>query len=291
MGRFSASTVAKKIKRTFSSTSLNKTALPQEEVQEAIPPTELEYRSDRPQTRRCWIAHPKHHGKFREDLPDAYDVDDEQAKSTTSAPHDESQACRPNTAPVDLTQRPQQQKPWWTMTDEELRQEYERCRAKAPDVGPNFLWCDRRDSLDQNAILASMGLKRANTFNTYPVCCPETGKTVTHIRKNQNIAIPIYADESEALAQGDVVDLSTPTMAALLSNALPPEDPMPKFTLPSPPHWPLKPRPAPSPLSKYRSALREEAKEVSPRLDDAASVCDESDYSEIFRPLENTMFF
>ncbi|KAI1650539.1 uncharacterized protein F4817DRAFT_368618 [Daldinia loculata] len=294
MGRFSASSVAKKIKRTFSSTSLNRFAASQEEVPGAIPPTELEYSPGRPQTRRCWTAHPKHHGKFRENLPDAYDADDEHANSMTSVLREEFQARRPNTAPVKPPSPTQKKKkPWFAITDEELRQEYEQCRAKAPNVGPNFLWCDRRDSLDQNAILASMGLKRAQTFNVYPTCCPKTGKTVAHIKKNENVAVPIHADESEALAQGNVVDLSTPPMAAILSNALPPEDPMPKFTLPSPPHWFLKPRPAPSPLRKYRSALREEVKEVkevSPGLnDDDASVCDKSDYSDIFRPLEESM--
>ncbi|KAI0845606.1 hypothetical protein F5Y00DRAFT_272787 [Daldinia vernicosa] len=306
MVRFSASNVAKKIKRTFSTTSLNRSAASQEEVLRPIPPTELDYNSSRPPTRRCWTTHPQHHGKFRENLPDADDVDDEDANSITSVLREEFQARRPNTAPVkpgSPTRKQQQQqqqqkkkKPWFAMTDEELRQEYDQCRAKAPDVGPNFLWCDRRDSLDQNAILASMGLKRARTYNVYPTCCPKTGKTIPHIERNENVAVPLHADESEALAKGDVVDLSAPPMASILSNALPPEDPMPKFTLPSPPHWRLKPRPTPSPLSKYRSALREEGKEdeedkaVSSGLNDDASVCDGSDYSDIFRPLEKSMF-
>ncbi|KAF3059828.1 hypothetical protein GL218_05078 [Daldinia childiae] len=292
MGRFSASTVAKKIKRTFSSPSLNRLAARQKETPGAFPPTELDYSPDRPETRRCWTAHPQHHGKFREDLPDAYDADDEHANSMGNALREEFEARRANTAPVkppSPTKKKEKKKPWFAITDEELRQEYERCRAKAPNVGPNFLWCDRRDSLDQNAILASMGLKRAQTFNVYPTCCPKTGKTVGHIKKNENIAVPIHADESEALAQGNVVDLSTPPMAALLSNALPPEDPMPKLTLPSPPDWFLKPRPAPSPLRKYCNALREEVKEVRPSSSDDASVCDKSDYSDIFRPLEESM--
>ncbi|KAI1104160.1 hypothetical protein F4804DRAFT_307995 [Jackrogersella minutella] len=44
-------------------------------------------------------------------------------------------------------------------TEHDLRAEYERCRANAPPVDENFLWNDRRDSLDERSILAALGHK------------------------------------------------------------------------------------------------------------------------------------
>ncbi|KAI0882708.1 uncharacterized protein GGS22DRAFT_168548 [Annulohypoxylon maeteangense] len=53
--------------------------------------------------------------------------------------------------------RTQSRKPWWDSTYEELRDEFDSCRAKAPHIDVDFLWQDRRDSLEEESILAARG--------------------------------------------------------------------------------------------------------------------------------------
>ncbi|KAI1459403.1 hypothetical protein F4805DRAFT_421423 [Annulohypoxylon moriforme] len=53
--------------------------------------------------------------------------------------------------------RTQARKPWWDSTCHELRDEFESCRANAPRIDEDFLWRDRRDSLEEGSILAARG--------------------------------------------------------------------------------------------------------------------------------------
>ncbi|KAI0838984.1 hypothetical protein F5Y06DRAFT_36696 [Hypoxylon sp. FL0890] len=62
--------------------------------------------------------------------------------------------------PTPLRQR-EHDKPWFKLTDEELRAEYKQCIAKAPKVGPEFLWHQSRDSLEEVSVHAAKGLKPA----------------------------------------------------------------------------------------------------------------------------------
>ncbi|KAI0140151.1 hypothetical protein F4776DRAFT_579909 [Hypoxylon sp. NC0597] len=64
------------------------------------------------------------------------------------------------------------QKPWFNLTDEELRAEYKRCMAKAPEIGPEFLWDCRRDSLDEGSVLAAKGVKCAKLHHTHQARLP-----------------------------------------------------------------------------------------------------------------------
>ncbi|OTA82347.1 hypothetical protein M434DRAFT_37145 [Hypoxylon sp. CO27-5] len=63
-------------------------------------------------------------------------------------------------------------KPWFNLTDEELRSEYKRCMEKAPSVGPEFLWHHRRDSLDEGSIQAAKGFKCAKSHRTHQAKLP-----------------------------------------------------------------------------------------------------------------------
>ncbi|KAI1807677.1 hypothetical protein F4811DRAFT_449081 [Daldinia bambusicola] len=287
MGRFSASasTVAKQIKQSISKyfSPYRQAASKEMVTREVSIPIEQELVPDLQLKNRCWISHSKHCGKFRENLPPAgyNDEIDEHPSSVTPVPQEKPQPYRANSEPIMRAER----KPWWLITDEELREEYEQCRAKAPQVGPNFLWCDRRSSLDKNSILASMGLKRATAVGACMVTCPKTEKTVVRLAKD--LAVPVHADEDEALAQGNVVDLTTPEMASLLSGAFPEEFFNSKPTLPSPPPPPpgLKPRPAPCSLRKYQEAIQEQIKDVPVKID-ADNLRYEAEYKSVFRPLE-----
>ncbi|KAI1467350.1 uncharacterized protein F4812DRAFT_471399 [Daldinia caldariorum] len=289
MGRFtaSASTVAKQIKQGISKYFSSYQQAGSKEMmvnQDVNTPIKQELVPDLQLKNRCWISHSKHSGKFRENLPPAgyNDEIDEHPSSATPAPQAKPQTHRANSEPIMRAES----KPWWLITDEELREEYEQCRAKAPQVGPNFLWCDRRSSLDQRSLLASRGLKRPTAVGACMVTCPKTEETV--VRFTKDLAVPAHADEGEALAQGDVVDLTTPEMVSLLSGALPEEfSDSTKPTLPSPPPPPpgLKPRPAPCSLRKYQEAIQEQIKDVPVKVD-ADNLRYEAEYKSIFRPLE-----
>ncbi|KAI2466396.1 hypothetical protein F4781DRAFT_355039 [Annulohypoxylon bovei var. microspora] len=50
-------------------------------------------------------------------------------------------------------------KTWWESTHRELRDGFKSCHTKAPRIDVDFLWQDRRDSLDEESILAARGLK------------------------------------------------------------------------------------------------------------------------------------
>ncbi|KAI1373615.1 hypothetical protein F4677DRAFT_448182 [Hypoxylon crocopeplum] len=66
----------------------------------------------------------------------------------------------------------QPRKPWYDQTDEERREEYSQCIAEAPRIGPNYLG-HRRDSLDEESILAAKGLKlhEGKPDQLCTVCC------------------------------------------------------------------------------------------------------------------------
>ncbi|KAG4222440.1 hypothetical protein PC116_g29086 [Phytophthora cactorum] len=281
MGRFNVSSVAERVKQSISKyfSSPRQEATKEAVIQEVDIPTKQVLVTDPQIGNRCWISHPKHCGKFRENLPTGYnDEVDEPPSSVTPVLQEKPQPHRTISEPITHAER----KPWWLITDDELREEYEQCRAKAPKVGPNFLWCDRRSSLDQNSILASAGLKRAPSVGACTLTCPKTGQAV--IRLAKDLAVPLHADADEALAKGDVVDLTTPEMVSLLAGSFPLGFSESKFTLPPPPSG-LKPRPSPCPLRKYREAIHEQIKNV-PVIKDADNLRYEAEFKSIFRPLE-----
>ncbi|KAI8957456.1 hypothetical protein F5Y11DRAFT_363746 [Daldinia sp. FL1419] len=273
MRGISISSAYLKVKRNFSLTALVCSILPQEKtpVQDPLEkqrsvriphpaPADLLASIPPPPTSCSWTSHPSHSGKFREDLPPTDDGEFENPRSAPAPPK------RYNTEPA----RPTYRKPWYQMTDEELHEEYEECRARAPHVTPNFLWCNRRDSLDENAMLASMGLKRAKTFSGPIIYCyPETGEYL--VRNGKEVGIPLHADEAEALVRGDIVDLTAPGIAGKLRKAEPQAGPsMPRSSIAPPPlaRRRLKVHPDPYPIERYRSSLLQDVTEVSSDIEE-----------------------
>ncbi|KAI1137040.1 hypothetical protein F5Y05DRAFT_95411 [Hypoxylon sp. FL0543] len=65
------------------------------------------------------------------------------------------------------------QRPWFKLTDEEIRAEYKNCVTRSPEVGPEFLWEQRRDSLDEESINAARGLKSTESRISHRAKLPQ----------------------------------------------------------------------------------------------------------------------
>ncbi|KAI2607654.1 uncharacterized protein GGS25DRAFT_496960 [Hypoxylon fragiforme] len=79
---------------------------------------------------------------------------------TVSKSQEAGKSCRVWAGKPDSDPVKSRKQCWWKLTEQELRDEYERCRAKAPRVHPNFL-SHGRDSLDEASILSARGLKQS----------------------------------------------------------------------------------------------------------------------------------